>query len=154
MEMKRIGPFSIYTEKNLLGKKSKTVYFQYRPVVRFNPDCPQERRVACVELVELGYCNKGMAGRICGFHRNTVSHLVQTKRILGIEGLIKDGRGPKAPWKYIGDIRKGIKQLLEQQPGWTEPVRVRTGRQTLPLRGRRGEPGLERQRQDLQPVPV
>ena len=120
IEMKRIGPFSIYTEKDLLGKKSRTVYFQYRTVVRFNPDYPQERRVSCVELVELGYCNKGMAGRICGFHRNTVSHLVQTKRILGIEGLIKDGRGPKSPWKYIGDIRKGIKQLLEQQPEWTD----------------------------------
>lgn len=120
IKTEKIGSFIIYTEKDRLGKKTKTVYFQYRPVVRFNPDCPKERRVACVELVELGYCNKGMAGRICGFHRNTVRRLVQTKRLLGIEGLIKDGRGPKGPWKYIGDIHKVIKELLEQHPEWTD----------------------------------
>src|SRR4030043_485900 len=116
----RIGPFIIYTEKDRLGKQTKTVYFEYRPVVRFNPCSSQERRVACVELVELGYCNKGVAGRICGFHRNTVARLVQTKNLLGIEGLIRDDRGPKAPWKYIGDIRKGIKELLSEHPEWTD----------------------------------
>jgi archaellum component FlaC/plasmid stabilization system protein ParE len=119
-KIERIGPFKIYTEKDRSGKQTKTVYFEYRPVVRFNPCSPQERRVACVELVELGYCNKGVAGRICGFHRNTVARLVQTKKLLGIEGLIKDDRGPKAPWKYIGDIRKGIKELLVEHPEWTD----------------------------------
>jgi len=119
-KIEKIGPFKIYTEKDRSGKQTKTVYFEYRPVVRFNPCSPQERRVACVELVELGYCNKGVAGRICGFHRNTVARLVQTKKLLGIEGLIKDDRGPKAPWKYIGDIRKGIKELLSEHPEWTD----------------------------------
>jgi predicted transcriptional regulator with HTH domain len=120
IKIEKIGPFSIYTEKDRLGKQTKTVYFEYRPLVRFNPCSPPARRVACVELVELGYCNKGMAGRICGFHRNTVSRLVETKRLLGIEGLIKEGRGPKSPWKYIGKIRKVIKELLEQYPEWTD----------------------------------
>lgn len=120
IKTEKIGPFIIYIEKDRLGKQIKTVYFEYRPVVRFNPCNPQERRVACVELVELGYCNKGMAGRICGFHRNTVSRLVQTKRLLGIEGLIQDDRGPKATWKYIGDVRKEIKNLLEEHPEWTD----------------------------------
>lgn len=120
INIERIGPFSIYTEKDRSGKQTKTVYFEYRPVVRFNPNSPQERRLACVELIDLGYCNHGMAGRICGFHRNTVSRLVQTKRLLGIEALIKDDRGPKTPWKYIGDIRRRIKELLKQHPEWTD----------------------------------
>lgn len=120
INIERIGSFSIYTEKDRSGKPTKTVYFEYRPVVRFDPNRPQERRIACVELVELGYCNHGMAGKICGFHRNTVSRLVQTKRVLGIEALIKDDRGPKSPWKYIGDIHRRIKELLKQQPEWTD----------------------------------
>jgi len=120
IKTEKIGRFSIYAEKDRLGKLTKTAYFEYSPIVRFNPNSPQERRIACVELVDLGYCNHKMAGILCGFHRNTVSRLVETKKLLGIEALIQDCRGPKTPWKYIGDIRIGVEGLLEQHSEWTD----------------------------------
>lgn len=120
IKTEKIGRFSIYEEKDRLGKLKKTVYCEYSPIVHFNPRRPAERRIACVELVELGYCNNTMSGRICGFHRNTAAHLVQTKKLLGVEALIKDCRGPKTPWKYIGALREGIKALLKEHPEWTD----------------------------------
>jgi len=115
-----IGKLSVWTDRDPKGKLTKTVFFDYRPVVSFDPAKINERRLAAVQLVELGYCNQKMAGRICGFHRNTVFKLLHTKRLLGIEALLQDDRGPKAPWKYVGEIRKTIKGLLRKHPDWTD----------------------------------
>ncbi|MFQ5976344.1 MAG: helix-turn-helix domain-containing protein, partial [Candidatus Hydrothermarchaeales archaeon] len=49
-----------------------------------------------------------------------VSRLLKAKELLGIEGLIHDGRGPKAPWKYIGDVRNGVMSLLKKYPEKTD----------------------------------
>ncbi|MDL1976342.1 MAG: hypothetical protein LWX55_16540 [Deltaproteobacteria bacterium] len=103
-----------------MGRSTITVYFEYRPVVSFDPGKINERRLAVVQLVELGYCKKRIAGRICGFHRNTVGELLRTKRLLGIEAIFEDNRGPKAPWKYIDSIRKTIKKLIREHPEWTD----------------------------------
>lgn len=116
----KIGKLSVWTDRSPQGKVTQTVYFDYRPVVSFDPERIKERRLAVVQLVELGYCNQKIAGIICGFHRNTVFQLLRTKRLLGIEALVQDDRGPKAPWKYVGEIRKTIKALLRKYPDWTD----------------------------------
>lgn len=116
----KIGKLSVWTDRNPQGKVTQTVYFDYRPVVSFDPERIGERRLAVVQLVELGYCNQKTAGKICGFHRNTVFNLLRTKRLLGVEALLQDDRGPKTPWKYVGEIRKTIKALLRKYPDWTD----------------------------------
>lgn len=120
IKTEKVGKLSVWTDKDPNGKTVKTVYYDYRPVVSFDPDKLKERRLAAVQLVELNYCNQRTAGKICGFHRNTVFKLLRTKRLLGIEALIKDERGPKAPWKYVGKIRETVKKLLRKYPDWTD----------------------------------
>lgn len=119
-QTEKIGKLSVWTDRDPKGKLAKTVYFDYRPVVSFDPARIIERRLAVVQLVELGYCNQKAAGKICGFHRNTVFKLLRTKRLLGIEALFQDDRGPKTPWKYVGNVRKTIKRLLRKHPDWTD----------------------------------
>jgi len=116
----KISRLSVWTEQDARGKVTTTVFSEFRPVVRFDRGNQNERRLAAVQLVELGYCSNRVAGKICGFHRNTVGKLLRTKRLLGIDALFEDKRGPKAPWKYIGSIRKGIKRLIKEHPEWTD----------------------------------
>ncbi len=106
VKTEKIGNLSVWTDQNPNGKITVTVYCEYRPIVNFDPRKINERRLAVVQLVELGYCKNRVAGRICGFHRNTVGKLLRTKRLLGIKALFQDNRGPKAPWKYINSTRK------------------------------------------------
>lgn len=120
IKTEKIGQLSIWTDKNSRGRITVTVYFNYQPIVIFNPNKINERRLAVVQLVELGYCNQKVAGKICGFHRNTAYKLLRTKRLLGVEAMLKDDRGPKAPWKYVGQIRKTVKKLLRKHPDWTD----------------------------------
>ncbi len=120
IKTEKFGKLSVWTDRDPQGRTTKTVYFNYRPVVSFNSDNIRERRIAAVQLVELGYCNQGKAGKICGFHRNTIYNLLRTKRLLGIEALFQDDRGPKSPWKYIGEIRTAIKKLQRKYPEWTD----------------------------------
>ena len=116
----KIGNLSVWTERDPNGKITVSVYCEYRPVVSFNPAKINEKRLAAVQLVELGYCKNQVAGKICGFHRNTVGKLLRTKRLLGIEAIFEDNRGPKAPWKYINGIRKTIKRLIREHPDRTD----------------------------------
>ena len=109
VKTEKISNLSVWTERDLNEKSTVTVYYEYRPVVSFDPGKINEKRLAVVQLVELGYCKNRVAGKICGFHRNTVGKLLRTKRLLGVEAIFEDNRGPKAPWKYIGGIRKTIK---------------------------------------------
>ncbi|MEA1877234.1 MAG: hypothetical protein U9N86_10255 [Bacteroidota bacterium] len=120
VKTEKIGDLSVWTERDPNGKITVSVYFEYRPVVSFNPAKINEKRLAAVQLVELGYCKNRVAGKICGFHRNTVGKLLRTKRLLGIEAIFEDNRGPKAPWKYINGIRKTIKRLIREHPDWTD----------------------------------
>ena len=120
IKTEKIGTLSVWTDQDPNGKTTVTVYFEHRPVVSFDPHKISERRLAVVQLVELGYCKNRIAGVICGFHRNTVGNLLRTKRLLGIEAIFEDNRGPKAPWKYINSIRKTIKKLIREHPDWTD----------------------------------
>ena len=120
VKTEKIGNLSVWIDQNPNGKITVTVYCEYRPVISFDPRKINERRLAVVQLVGLGYCKNRIAGKICGFHRNTVGKLLRTKRLLGIEAIFEDNRGPKAPWKYINSIRKTIKKLIREHPDWTD----------------------------------
>ena len=76
--------------------------------------------MAAIDLVELKYCSRKVAGCICGFSRNTVSKLINIKKIYGIEGVIKENRGLKSPYKYVKKVRAQILKLLENNPHWTD----------------------------------
>jgi len=120
MISERIDKFLVFPEQNRRGQVIKTVFFEYIPVARFNEDNSNERKLAAIELVERKLCNQNIAGKICGFHRNTVYNLLRTKRLLGIEAVLKDNRGLKEPYKYIGEIRSHIKKLIRKYPDWID----------------------------------
>jgi hypothetical protein len=88
--------------------------------VHFNVEVISERKLAAIELVERGICNQKMAGKLCGFHRNTVFKLLRTKKLLGLEAALKDDRGLKEPYKYINKVRSHVKKLLRKHPHWTD----------------------------------
>ncbi|MBW1854445.1 MAG: helix-turn-helix domain-containing protein [Deltaproteobacteria bacterium] len=112
--------FHIIKERDKRGRIVHIVFLQYIPVARFDSGSVNERKLAAIDLVEKGVCTQKVAGNICGFHRNTVFKLIRTKRILGIEAIIEDNRGLKAPYKYIGRVRSCIKKLLRKYPDWTD----------------------------------
>lgn len=92
------------------------VFYGYLPLVRFDPDDWIERRLAAVRLAEEFDIPYKYVGRICGMHRDTVSKLMKTKRLLGMRYLLENNRGPKAPWKVIDDIINKIDQFVKKQP--------------------------------------
>lgn len=111
---------TIWTNKDYRGNITKVISFEYRPIVTFAPDNLNERRLAAVQLVELGYCDQQEAAEICDLHRNTVSRLFKTKNLLGIQAIFDDDRGPKSAHKYKKNILRLIKQLVQEHPDWTD----------------------------------
>jgi predicted transcriptional regulator with HTH domain/transposase len=120
MKSERIGRFRIFAEQDRHERVVKTVYLDYIPVARFYQDDINERKLAAIELVERCHCSQRIAGKICGFHRNTVFKLLRTKRLLGIEAVFEEYRGLKEAYKYIGKIRSHIKKLLRKYPDWSD----------------------------------
>ena len=120
MRSERIGGLRIFIERDNRGRVIKSVYLDYIAVARFNQDDVNERKLAAIELVERGHCTQNIAGKICGFHRNTVFKLLRTKRLLGIEAVFEDHRGPKGPYKYVNKIRSHVKKLLRKYGGWKD----------------------------------
>ena len=118
MQMKtgKFKGFHIVIGTDKRGITRHTVFLKYVPVVRFNADSANERKLAAIDLVERELCDQKTAGEICGFHRNTVFKLLRTKKLLGIEAVIEDHRGLKSPYKYIGEIRSHVKKLLRKNP--------------------------------------
>jgi len=51
IKREKIGQLSVWTDKNSRGKIIVTVYFRYQPIVLFDPDKINERRLAAVQLV-------------------------------------------------------------------------------------------------------
>ena len=120
MKSEKIGKLLILQSHDKRGRLIKTVFCKYVPVALFDADNIDERKLAAIELVERGLCNQKTAGKICGFHRNTVFKLLRTKRLLGLEEVFKDNRGLKQPYKYVGKIRSHIKRLLRKYPDWID----------------------------------
>ena len=91
-----------------------TVYYDYIPVAKFKHDDLAERKLAAVELVERGICNKKTTAQICGFQRNSIANFLMIKSTLGIESLLEENRGLKKPLKYTDDVRPTIERLLSE----------------------------------------
>jgi len=119
-QCERIKKFLIITHLDARNRLIKTVFLDHIPVVHFAIDNANERKLAAIELVEQGLCNQKIAGKICGFHRNTLFKLLRTKNLLGVEAVLKDDRGLKEPYKYINETRSHIKKLLRKYPDWTD----------------------------------
>ena len=119
-KLRRIGGFRIFTESNIYDQKRTTLYLDHVPVVQFDPENIGERKLAAIELVERHNCSQTITGKICGLHRNTVFKALRIKKVLGIEAIFEDNRGPKGPSKYIGKLRSHIKKLLRKHPDWTD----------------------------------
>jgi len=120
MRTQRIGRFMIMAHNDTRGRVIKTVFLNHVPVAHFHADEAGERKLAAIELVERGLCTNKVAGKICGLHRNTVFKLLRTKRLLGLEAVLKDDRGLKEPYKYVNEVRSHIKQILRKYPDWTD----------------------------------
>jgi len=118
--IKRIGNLRIYTETDGRGRIFRKVFVDYVPVAYFDIDNINERKMAVIDLVEHGHCNQKEAGIICDFHRNTVFKILRVKRLLGIEAVFEDNRGPHGPFKYIGTIRSHIKKLIRKHPDYID----------------------------------
>jgi len=117
--IERNSNFLIVT-KNYLQRTIKTIFLGYIPVVQFDADILFERRLAVIELLERNICSNKVAAELVGFHRNTVMNLLRTKRLLGIEAACKDERCCKQPYKFIGEIRLHIKELIRIHPDWSD----------------------------------
>jgi len=120
MKTGKYNNFIILKQKDDRGIDIHAVYYNFVIVSRFNPENNAERRLAAIDLVEKGLCSKKIAGDICGFHRNTVTKLINIKKIYGIEAVIEDNRGLKSPYKYVKKVRACIKKLLDENPRWTD----------------------------------
>ncbi len=116
---RKIENFLVGSEYDHKGRHIVTVFLNAMPVTRFDADENAERRQAAIQLVELGFYTKTIAGEICGFHRNTVADLVKTKEILGLEAVFLENRGRKEPVKYINEIQGYIRNSRKN---------IRTGR--------------------------
>lgn len=120
MKSEKIGKFLILYGRDKHNRVVKTIFVNHIPVVHFDIDNNNERKLALIELVEQGLCNQKMAGKLCGFHRNTVFKIIRTKSLLGIEAVFEDNRGLKEPYKYVNEVRSHIKKLLRKYPEWTD----------------------------------
>lgn len=116
----KIGKLRIYTETDARRRTFRKVFVDYVPVAYFNFDEINERKMAVIELIEQGHCNQKEAAIICEFHRNTIFKILRVKRLLGIEAVFEDNRGPNGPFKYVGKIRSHIKRLIRSHPNWID----------------------------------
>jgi len=112
---KNINRLRVFIEQKN-GHIIKLVFVDYIPVARFNADNVNECKLAAAQLVENCHCTQAEAANICGLHRNTVFKILRIKKILGVEAIFEDHRGPKGPYKYISEVRTHIKKLLRKNP--------------------------------------
>lgn len=129
----RIGGLLTGVQIDHRGRRIKIVFVNYGPVVRFNPDDLAERKLAAIQLVELGHCTQINAGLICGFHRNTVSDMLEVKQLLGVEAVIEEHRGLKNPFKYTQEITQNIEKLLKAHPDWSDQAIANKASQDLSI---------------------
>ena len=116
----RIGKFLTLCSPDSRGRTIKYIFIDAIPVAHFHIDNAIERKMAVIELVERGLCDNKTSGELCGFHRNTVTKILKTKQLLGIEAVLQDDRGLKKPYKYIEEVRSCIKELLAEHPDWKD----------------------------------
>jgi hypothetical protein len=95
------------------------VKYDYFPLVKFKPSDWAETYQAAVTLAETYQVPYVIVAQICQLDRNTVSKLVKTKQLLGLQYLFDNEKGPKAPWKVVDEIVGLIDQTVKDDPDIT-----------------------------------
>lgn len=101
------------------------VFYAYVKLVEFTKGNWAETHLAAVRLADDYKIPYTIVAKICGIDRNTVSKLVKTKRLLGIEYVLQNDRGPKSPWKVVDDVVEIIDQEVKKEPTITNRRLVR-----------------------------
>jgi len=122
MKSERIDGFRIFVETDYRGQTKKMVFVDHVPVLQFRVENVNERKLAAVDMYERCNCSLETAGKICGFHRNTVSKFVRIKQVFGVEALFVENRGSKAPYKYVEEIQLHVESLQTKHPEWTDQM--------------------------------
>lgn len=92
----------------------KYMFFQDKLIRSIDMNDIESRKLAVVDLVELGYLKKGQAAELCEFHRNSVTNLVKKKELFGYKGVLIMDKGPKRGWKINKNMLGRIKYLISQ----------------------------------------
>jgi len=92
----------------------KHLFFQDKLIRSIDMNDIESRKLAVVDLVELGYLKKGQAAELCDFHRNSVTNLVKKKALFGYKGVLIMDKGPKRGWKINEDILRRVKGLISE----------------------------------------
>lgn len=92
----------------------KHLFFQDKLIRSIDMHDIESRKLAVVDLVELGYLKKSQAAEVCAFHRNTVTNLLKKKALLGYKGVLFMDKGPKKGWKINEELLERIKGLIRQ----------------------------------------
>jgi hypothetical protein len=117
-ESEKIGNILTVTSPSTqAGRTVKTIFYNYVPVAHFDIESKNERKIAVINLVEREFCSQSLAGKLCGFHRNSVSKFLELKKHYGISAVLEDNRGRKEPLKFKGEILSHIQKLLAENPG-------------------------------------
>ena len=115
-KFERIGGLLTMVEPDRRDRLYRSVFVHYGPVVRFSLDELAERKLAAIQLVELGHCTQKDAASICDLHRNTVSKMLELKELLGVAAVVEDHRGLKGPYKYTEAVVEAIEELRSEHP--------------------------------------
>lgn len=122
--MSRTKKFLILSEterRSIRGDRTiHRVFYNYIPVAFFYDDDLASKKLAAIQLVNIGLATNIEAGEVVGLHRNTVSNAVKTNQLLGLNAVIKDDRGRKEPIYYTPEKREHIIKLLESKPCETD----------------------------------
>ncbi|RLC14130.1 MAG: hypothetical protein DRH93_21085 [Deltaproteobacteria bacterium] len=122
--MSRTKKFLILSEterRSIRGDRTiHRVFYNYIPVAFFYDDDLASKKLAAIQLVNIGLATNIEAGEVVGLHRNTVSNAVKTNQLLGLNAVIKDDRGRKEPIYYTPEKRDHIIKLLESKPCETD----------------------------------
>lgn len=110
------GKIRVHEEAGIVEVK-----YDYFPLVKFKPGDWAETYHAAVTLAETYQVPYVIVAQICRLDRNTVSKLVKTKQLLGLQYLFENDKGPKAPWKVVDEIVDLIDQAVKDDPDITNP---------------------------------
>lgn len=92
----------------------KYLFFQDKLIRSIDMNDIESRKLAVVDLVELGYLKKGQAAELCEFHRNSVTDLVKKRELFGYKGVLIMDKGPKRSWKINDNMLERINGLISE----------------------------------------
>lgn len=92
------------------------VKYGFIPLVKFKRGDWAETYQAAVTLGDGYHIPYIIVAKVCQLDRNTVSRLVKTKRLLGLQFVFENDKGPKTSWKVVDEIVELIDQAVRGDP--------------------------------------